>query len=87
MNGDADAAADEATSAGGGILAKLRANPALAAVEVGSLAVAVGLPVATLWALVSPGDPPTDVLVGVVLVGAAFAALWTLAYPVYDAVR
>ena len=87
MNGDADAAADEATSADGGILAALRANPALAAVEAGSLAVALGLPVATLWALVAPGDPPTDVLVGVVLAGVAFAALWTLAYPVYDAVR
>lgn len=86
MDGDADAAGDGSTG-DGGVVAELRANPALAAVEVGSLAVALCLPVATLWALVAPGDPSTDVLVGVVLVGAAFAALWTLAYPLYDAMR
>ncbi|WP_135821665.1 hypothetical protein [Halostella litorea] len=68
-----------------GLLAELRANPRLAAVEVGSLAVALGLPVATLWALVSGPRPDTAVLAAVVVVGAAFASLWTLVYPVYDA--
>ncbi|WP_121820148.1 hypothetical protein [Halostella salina] len=84
---DATVDPDGADGDGGdaGLLAELRANPRLAAVELGSLAVAVVLPVATLWALVAGPRPDTDVLAAVVIVGAAFASLWTLVYPVYDA--
>jgi len=82
-----DARSDEDASVGeAGLLAQLRVDPTLAAVELGSLAVVVGLPIATVWALVAGPLPSTDVLAAVVVVGAAFAALWTLVYPVYDAV-
>jgi len=79
-----DAAGDDARGAGG-VVAELRANPRLAAVELGSLAVALVLPVATLWALVAGPRPDAGVLAGVVVAGAGFASLWTLAYPAYDA--
>jgi uncharacterized protein YuzB (UPF0349 family) len=89
MDDDADAADGQAVedppADDDGLLAQLRADPTLAAVELGSLAVAVGLPIATLWALVAGPRPSTGVLVAVVVVGTAFAALWTLVYPVYDA--
>lgn len=89
MDDDADAAdsqaGEEPPVGEDGLLAQLRADPTLAAVELGSLAVAVGLPIATLWALVAGPRPSTSVLAAVVVVGAAFAALWTLVYPAYDA--
>ena len=84
----ADAPQGNATGKGTadpGLLAELRANPRVAAVEVGSLVVSVCLPVATLWALVAGPRPDTAVLAAVVVVGAAFASLWTLVYPISDA--
>ncbi|WP_202613859.1 MULTISPECIES: hypothetical protein [Halostella] len=81
----ADGTADDGAADTDGILAELRANPTIAAVELGSLAVTVCLPIATFWALLSGPRASTDILAAVVVVGAAFAALWTLVYPVYDA--
>ena len=62
----------------------IREDPVGATLDLGSLALATTLPIAT-FALLLVGRPVSDPLPWVVLivVAAGFASLWTLWYPLY----
>lgn len=62
-----------------------REEPVGAVLDFGSLALAIVLPVTT-FVLLALGDPWSNPLpwIALIVVGAGFASLWTLWYPLYD---
>ncbi|WP_254766206.1 hypothetical protein [Salinilacihabitans rarus] len=73
------------------LVEEVRAHPVAAALELGSLALAVVLPVATVLALAG-GPPPATGETGpawllVLGGGAALALLWTVVVPLYGRLR
>ncbi|AGB17710.1 hypothetical protein Halru_3144 [Halovivax ruber XH-70] len=69
-------------------LAAVRANPVAAALELGSLVISFLLLLGVVAALATGSpDQSGGLWLAVVAVGAAFAAFWTVGWPLYERLR